>query len=328
MTRPGRLSLTMLIAGCAVAAAPLVPTPAVAQDKYPSQPVSLIVPFNAGGGTDLVARAFAEALKMHLGQAVTVQNLPGAGSAVGTTKLHGSKPDGYTLGMTGGFLVTTTLRGQAKFPATDFTHLARLSLETFVLAVPAASPYRSLAEYLDAARKAPGSVSVGTAGAGALTHLAAAALGHKSGARLNIVHFAGGAKEIAAVLGGHAASGVFSQVEVLPHAVAGGGLRVLATFGEARSEKLPEVPTLKAQGIVGVPPGPWQGIAAPRDLPAPQKATLVTAITRAAQEPSWKAFLQQNGLASHFLTGAGVDGFIKEETETLGALLKSVDITQ
>ena len=328
MTRPDRLSLTRLIAACAVTAAALLPTPAIAQDRYPGQPITLIVPFNAGGGTDLVARAFAEALKLHLGQPVTVQNLPGAGSAVGTTKLHGSKPEGYTLGMTGGFLVTTTLRGQAKFSATDLTHLARLSLETFVLAVPAASPYRTLAEYLEAARKAPGSVSLGTAGAGALTHLAAAALSQKSGARLNIVHFAGGAKEVAAVLGGHAASGAFSQVEVLPHAVAGGGLRVLATFGETRSEKLPEVPTLKEQGIVGVPAGPWQGIAAPKDLPAPHRATLVAAITRAAQEASWKAFLQQSGLASHFLTGAGLDAFLKQEIETLGALLKSVEITQ
>src|SRR3990172_190666 len=246
---------------------------------------------------------------------------PRAASAITSTTLS-------TLGMPGGFLVPTTLRGQAKFPATDFTHLARLSLETFVLAVPAASPYRSLAEYLDAARKAPGSVSVGTAGAGALTHLPAAALGQKSGAKLNIIHFAGGAKEIAAVLGGHAASGVFSQVEVLPHAGAAGGLRVLATFGEARSDKLPEVPTLKEQGIVGVPPGPWQGIAAPKDLPAPHRITLVTAITRAAQEPSWKAFLQQSGLASHFLSGAALDTFLKDEIETLGALLKAGDISQ
>ncbi len=328
MTRSHRLSPTVLLAACAVAAASLLPAPAGAQDRYPSQPVTLIVPFNAGGGTDLVARAFAEALKIQLGQPVTVQNLPGAGSAVGTTKLHGSKADGYTLGMTGGFLITTTLRGQAKFSALDLAHLARLSLETFVLAVPAASPYRSLGEYLEAARKAPGSVSLGTAGAGALTHLAAAALAQKSGARLNIVHFAGGAKEVAAVLGGHANSGVFSQVEVLPHAGAGGGLRVLATFGETRSEKLPAVPTLKEAGIAGVPAGPWQGLAAPKDLPAAQKATLVAAIMRAAQEASWKGFLQQSGLQSHFLTGPDLDAFLKQEIETLGALLKSVEITQ
>src|SRR3989338_10961780 len=328
MTRPLRLSPTIRLAALALAAAALAGGPATAQDKPPSQPVSLIVPFNAGGGTDLVARAFAEALKMHLGQAVTVQNLPGAGSAVGTTKLHGSKPDGYTLGMTGGFLVTTTLRGQAKFSATDLTHLARLSLETFVLAVPAASPYRTLAEVLEASRRAPGAISVGTAGAGALTHLAAEALSQTTGAKLNVVHFAGGAKEIAAVLGGHVNGGVFSQVEVLPHVGASGGLRVLATFGEQRSEKLPEVPTLKEGGIAGVPPGPWQGIAAPRGLPEPVKATLVAAIARASQDAEWKAFLAKSGLASHVLTGPGVAAVLASEIGSLGALLKSVGLAQ
>jgi len=302
--------------------------PVHAQERYPSQPVTLIVPFAAGGGTDLVARAFAEGLKRELGQPVTVQNLPGAGSAIGTTKLHGARPDGYTLGMTGGFLVTTSLRGAAKFPATDFSHLARVSLETFVLAVPAASPYKSLREYLEAARKAPGSISIGTAGAGALTHLAAEALAQRAGARLNVVHFGGGAKEITALLGAHVQSGVFSQVEVLPHAAAAGGVRILATFGETRSDKLPEAPTLKEQGVDGVPAGPWQGIAAPRGLPEPVKAALIAAITRAAQDAAWKTFLQQNGLAASFLTGPPLDAFLAAEIESLGALIKSAGLGQ
>ncbi len=322
MTRRRLVTALTLSLACALT------TPATAQEKYPSQPVALIVPFNAGGGTDLVARAFGEALKKELGQPVTVQNLPGAGSAVGTTKLHSSKPDGYTLGMVGGFLVTTSLRGAAKFPATDLTHLARLSLETFVLAVPAASLYKTLAEYLEASRKAPGTISVGTAGAGALTHLAAEALSQKTAAKLNVVHFAGGAKEIAAVLGGHVNGGVFSQVEVLPHGGAGGGLRVLATFGEQRSEKLPETPTLRELGIGGVPAGPWQGLAAPKGLPEPVKATLLAAITKASQDAQWKAFLQQNGLTSHFLAGAALEEFLKSEIDTLGALLKSVGLGQ
>lgn len=299
-----------------------------AQERYPGQPITLIVPFNAGGGTDLVARAFAEALKAQLGQPIAIQNLPGAGSAVGTTKLHGSRPDGYTLGMVGGFLVTTSLRGAAKFPATDLTHLARLSAETFVLAVPAASPHRALREYLDASRAAPGAVSIGTAGAGALTHLAAEALSQKTGAKLNVVHFAGGAKEIAAVLGGHVNGGVFSQVEVLPHAAAGGGLRVLATFGEARSEKLPDVPTLKETGITGVPAGPWQGIAGPPGLPEPVKAALVAAIAKASQDAEWKAFLAKSGLSAQLATGAELEAFLKFEIDTLGALLKSVGLSQ
>ncbi len=317
-----------LIAAAVLGSLVLLPGPgAPAQDRYPNQAVALIVPFTAGGGTDLVARAFAEVLKTQLGQPVTIQNLPGAGSAVGTTKLHGSKPNGYTLGMVGGFLVTTSLRGAAKFPATDLTHLARLSVETFVLAVPAASPHTSLNAYLDSGRKAPGSVSLGTAGAGALSHLAAEALSQKSAARLNVVHFAGGAKEIAALLGDHVDGGVFSQVEVLPHVGAAGKLRVLATFGEARSDKLPEVPTLRELGITGVPPGPWQGIAAPKGLPEPVRATLVTAITRASGDPGWKAFLQQSGLSSQLLTGPAFETFLQSEIETLGALLKAVGLS-
>jgi tripartite-type tricarboxylate transporter receptor subunit TctC len=257
-----------------------------------------------------------------------VANFPGAGSAIGTTRLHAARPDGYTIGMTGGFLVTTSLRGAVKFPATDLTHLARLSLETFVLAVPRDSPYTSLAEYLDGAHKAPGSVSIGTAGAGALTHLAAEGLAQRSGSRLNVVHFGGGAKEIVALLGGHVQSGVFSQVEVLPHAGQGGGLRVLATFGNARSEKLPGVPTLREQGVTGVPAGPWQGVAAPKGLAEPVKTALAAAITRAVQDQQWKAFLQQNGLASYFLTGPALDAFLASEIETLGALIKSAGLGQ
>lgn len=328
MTRsPARRILLLALAALALGAASAI-APAAAQDRYPSQPVTLIVPFTAGGGTDLVARAFAEALKKELGQPVTILNVPGAGSATGTTKLHGSKPDGYTLGMVGGFLVTTSLRGAAKFPATDLTHLARLSAETFVLAVPSASPYRTLGEYLDAGKKAPGSIGAGTAGAGALTHLAAEALSQRTGARLNVVHFAGGAKEIAAVLGGHVHGGVFSQVEVLPHAGAGGGLRVLATFGEARSEKLPDVPTLKELGVTGVPAGPWQGIAGPKWLPERVKATLVAAATKASHDREWQAFLKTNGLASQLLAGTSLDHFLQAEVQSLGALLKSVGLTQ
>jgi tripartite-type tricarboxylate transporter receptor subunit TctC len=322
---PSPLALAAAVLACALA---LGGPAAAADDKYPDQPLTLIVPFAAGGGTDLVARAFADALKSALGQPVTVANFPGAGSAIGTTRLHAAKADGYTLGMTGGFLVTTSLRGAVKFPATDLSHIARMSLETFVLAVPRESPSSSLAEYLDGARKAPGSVSIGTAGAGALTHLAAEALALRTGTKLNVVHFGGGAKEIAALLGGHVQSGVFSQVEVLPHAGQGGGLRVLATFGDARSEKLPAAPTLKEQGVTGVPAGPWQGVAAPKGLTEPVKALLVGAVTRASQDQQWKAFLQQNGLTSYFLTGPALDAFLSSEIETLGALIKSAGLGQ
>jgi len=309
-----------------LAAAVLLAGPAGAQDRYPSRPITAIVPMNPGGGTDLVGRAFAEALKKPLGQNIVVENVPGAGSAIGTTKLHDSRPDGYTLGVVGGFLVSTSLQGQAKFPATDLTHVARLSQETFVLAVRADAPWKSLAEFLDASRKDPGKITVGTAGAGALTHLAAEALNQKTGAKLNIIHFAGGAKEITAVLGGHVSGGIFSQIEVLPYSSAEAKLRTLAVFSEKRTEKLPAVPTLKEVGIEGVPSGPWQGIAAPKALPDPVKAALVDAATKASQDPAWLDFLSKNGLTPAFLAGPELDAFINQEVETIGGLLKAIGL--
>jgi tripartite-type tricarboxylate transporter receptor subunit TctC len=300
--------------------------PSGAQERFPARPLTAIVPMNPGGGTDLVGRAFAEALKKPLGQNIVVENVPGAGSAIGTTKLHGAKADGYTLGVVGGFLVSTSLQGQAKFPATDFTHLARLSQETFVLAVKADAPWKSLAEFLEASRQAPGKVTLGTAGAGALTHLAAEALTQKTGAKLNIIHFAGGAKEIAAVLGGHVSGGIFSQIEVLPYSGAEAKLRALAVFGDRRTDKLSQTPTLKELGISGVPPGPWQGLAAPKGLPETAKKILVDAAIRAGQDPAWLEFLGKNGLTPAFLAGPELDAFLKEEVKTIGGLLKTVGI--
>lgn len=300
--------------------------PVCAQDTYPARPVTVIVPMNPGGGTDLVGRAFAEALKKHLGQSFAVENVPGAGSAIGTTKLHGSRPDGYTIGVMGGFLVSTSLLGAAKFPVTDLTQLARLSQETFVLAVKADAPWKTLAEFLEASRKEPGKITLGTAGSGALTHLAAEALNRQTAATLNIIHFAGGAKEVTAVLGGHVSGGIFSQVEVLPYAGADAKLRTLAVFGEARTDKLPQVPTLKELGIAGVPPGPWQGLAAPKNLPAAAKHTLVEGSRKASRDPAWLDFLGKNGLTSAFLAGADLDAFLREEVETIGALLKAIGL--
>jgi tripartite-type tricarboxylate transporter receptor subunit TctC len=310
----------------AVVLVALLVLPAWGQERYPAKPVSVIVPMSPGGGTDMVGRAFAEALKKQLGQSFVVENVAGAGSAIGTTKLHGSKADGYTLGIVGGFLVSTSLQGAAKFPATDLTHIARLSQETFVLAVLADSPWKTVADFAEASKKEPGKITLGTAGSGAMTHLAAEALSQKTGAKFNLIHFAGGAKEITAVLGGHVSGGVFSQVEVLPHSGAGGKLRVLAVFSDKRTDKLPDIPTLKEQGIQGVPPGPWQGLAGPKGMPEPVKKALVEAAAKASEDRDWQDFLGKNGLTSSFLAGPEMDVFLAQEIEMIGGLMKAIGL--
>jgi tripartite-type tricarboxylate transporter receptor subunit TctC len=301
------------------------PSTAFAQEKYPSRPIHFIVPMTAGGGTDRVARALSEALKNHLPQPVLVENQPGAGSVVGMSKLHTSKPDGYTLGVVGGYLITTTLQGMAKFPATDFTLVARTSGEAFCLTVPVDSKYRSLSEIITASQADPDKITLANAGTGALTHLASVAINQSAGAKFRFIPFEGGAKELTAVLGAHVDAGVFSLSEVLGHSVSGGKLRTLVVFSEKRSPLLPDVPTLQELGIKGIPEGPWQGVAAPKGLPDDIRAALIEAVHKAVQEPSWKEFMEKFGYADRFLPGKEFERFFEGELQVFEKLIRAVE---
>lgn len=295
-----------------------------AQERYPAKPIYLIVPMTAGGGTDKVARALAESLKNHLPQPVLVENVPGAGSAVGMSKLHASKPDGYTLGVLGGYLITTALQGMTKFPPADFTHIAKTSADTFIFSVPADSRYKSLKEMIEAAKAEPDVVTLANAGTGALTHLACVALNQSAGVQFRHVPFVGGAKELTALLGKHIDAGVFSMSEVIGHSQPGGKIRNLAIFSAKRFPKLPDVPTLLELGIRGIPEGPWQGVGAPKGLPEDVKNILVEAIGKAVNEPYWKDFLDKFGYSEGFLPGKEFEEFFKSDLQMLDKLMRSI----
>ena len=294
------------------------------QEKYPSKPIHLIVPMAAGGGTDRVARALAETLKNYLPQPVLVENLPGAGSVTGMSKLHTSKPDGYTLGVVSGYLITTALEGMAKFPATDFTFIAKTSADTFTFSVPAESKYKTLKEMIEASKAEPDKITLANAGTGALTHLASVALNQNAGAKFRIVPFVGGANELTALLGGHIDAGVFSMSEVLGQSQPGGKIRNLAVFSDRRTPKLPETPSLSELDIKGIPEGPWQGIAAPKGLPEDIKNILIEAIGKATKDPYWKGFIDKFGYADRFLPGKEFEAFFKEDIQMLEGLMKSI----
>jgi putative tricarboxylic transport membrane protein len=294
------------------------------QEKFPSKPIHLIVPMAAGGGTDRVARALAETLKNHLPQPVLVENLPGAGSVTGMSKLHTSKPDGYTLGVASGYVITTALEGIAKFPPADFTFIARASADTFTFSVPADSKYKTLKEMIEASKTEPDKITLANAGTGALTHLASVALNQNAGSKFRLVAFVGGAPELTALLGGHIDSGVFSMSEVLGHSQPGGKIRNLAVFSEKRTPKLPETPTLLELGIKGIPEGPWQGIAGPKGMPDDIRNILIEAMRKASNDPYWKDFLEKFGYADRFLPGREFEAFFKGDIQMLEGLLKSI----
>jgi len=297
---------------------------AYSQEKYPGRPIHLTVPMAAGGGTDRVARAFAEALKNFLPQPVLVENVAGAGSVTGMSKVHTSKPDGYTLGLASGYMISTALQGMTKYPADDFTLIAAISQDTFTFSVPAESKYKTFKEIVEASKADPDKITLANAGTGALTHLASVAMNQSTGAKFRIVPFVGGAKELTALLGGHVDAGIFSMSEVLGQTGPGGKIRNLAVLSQKRTPKLPEVPTLSELGIKGaIPEGPWQGLCAPKGLPDDVKSVLVEAVGKAAKDPTWRDFLDKFGYTDRFMTGKEFEDYFRTDTQMLESLLKA-----
>jgi tripartite-type tricarboxylate transporter receptor subunit TctC len=314
-----------MIARLAVAVFLLLGSPVLAQERPPVRTVTVIVAGNQGEGLDQAGRIMAAALAANLGQTVAVQNVPGAMTA-GLARLRDAAPDGLTLGMVGSFAITAPLSGAVPFGPRDLSYLAHLARDTFVLAVPQASPYRTLRDFLAAGSGVTPPVGIGTAGAGTLAHVAAASIAQVAAVNLNIVPFPGPAALWTAVRDNRVASGVLLQSEISPHFSRGVGPRPLAVFGDIRSSRLAGVPTAAEQNLTGTPAGPWIGIGAPPGLTEPARKGLVAAITKAADDPKWKAYVQAQGLAGGLLTGATLDRFIDSDIESLRVTMQSLGL--
>lgn len=230
---------------------------------FPSRAITLIAPSVPGGSTDAICRAMADAVGRRLGVTVVVENKAGAGGTLGALALAGARPDGYTAALLPLGVFRIALMQKTAFdPLRDIAYVAGLGGFVFGLAVPAAAPYRTLADLLAHARKHPGEVTYGHAGIGSTPHLAVEELALKTGVQLTPVPYKGSNEALAALLGGHV-SMMSGTTEFLPH-VQAGKLRVLATLGENRAAAFPDVPTLRETGVdivnesrfgIGVPRG-------------------------------------------------------------------------
>ncbi|MBP2227794.1 tripartite-type tricarboxylate transporter receptor subunit TctC [Azospirillum agricola] len=269
--------------------------------EYPTKPIELTVPYAAGGGTDLVARAYADAVKKHLPQSMGVVNKTGGGGAVGLTEIMAARADGYKVGM--GTVEITLLPhlGVARFSVDDFTPIARLNAEPSAITVKADAPWKTIEEFLADAKANPGKVRIGNSGTGAIWHLAAEALQNRTGLTFNHIPFDGANPAVTSLLGGHIEAVSVSPAEVSSQ-VAGGQLRMLAVMADERSKAFPEVPTLKEKGI-DLQVATWRGIVVPKKTPAAIVDTLRTASKAAAEEASFR-----EQLAKMNLTWAYADG--------------------
>lgn len=266
----------------ACAAAPLAPLSALASTAFPRKPVTLVVPFAAGGNLDLVARAIAPALQEALGQSIVVDNRAGAGGAIGAMAAARAEADGHTLLVTTPNALTVLPRMvKTQYALQDFTPVGRVSSTALVLVTRGqGSPFADAGALLQAARQKPGTVTMGHAGLGTTNHVALMLLEDATGARFNLVAYKGGAPALVDVMGGQTDVGCDQLSSSLQH-IQSGALRALAVMGATRDPLLPGVPTLQEAGVKGFDASTTTGLLAPRATPADVAATLNAAVNRA-----------------------------------------------
>jgi len=261
-----------------------VGAPALAAE-FPTKEVQILIPYAPGGATDLVFRALAATTSKSLGKAVVVVNKPGGGGAVGFTEAAQAKPDGYTL--VTAITPVTILPHQVKtaFTYKDFEPIINVVDDPAMFQVRADSPWKTLSEFLDYARKNPGMLTVGNSGAGGGVHLIALAFEKAAGVKFNHIPFAGGGPSVTALLGGHIHAVSVSPPEGISH-VKAGKLRIIALFSAKRMPAFPEVPTVREQGVNFVM-GQWRGLAAPKGTPPDVIKKLHDAFKRGMEDPAF-----------------------------------------
>jgi len=290
-----RVALGVTITIAAVAASFLA-GPASAGAKYPVKPIIFIVPNEAGSSADTMARALTEKMQGTLGQPVVVTNKPGGGSSIGSRELHNAKPDGYTIGMASGTIVTNKLQGLLPYDYRDFNVLgAYLNWGPALLAsTKTKRPFNSLEQVLAYAKEHPDDVSISTGSVGQIWWIATIAFARATGLKFNILpQTASSAATTLQVAGGHTDLGV-TDVTSAKSQIEAGNIKVLAIFGSQRlTGRFSAVPSLKELGY-DVPTYSTHVALAPPGLPEEISENLVRTVRTAADDPEFKSLLAQN----------------------------------
>ncbi len=314
MSRPNLLSaarrflLASALAGVAAAAAPSL---ALAQ-AFPNKPITLIVPWPAGGSTDRHLRGLAEIAGRHLGQPVVVSNQPGAGGTLGPgTMALNARPDGYTIAQYPmGMLRIPHMQKQQWHPLNDFSFIVGVSGYTFGFVVKADAPFKTFNDYVEAARKAPGGVNYGSTGNGTSPHLLMEEVAAAAKVQLTHVPYKGNADLMQSLIGGHVMAA--SDATGWDKFVDGGQMRLLVTFGENRTKRWPNVPTAKELGYGVVSSSPY-GLVGPKGMDPAVVKVLHDAFRKAMEDPKHLELLEQLNQDPWYRSG---DDYAKWAAET------------
>jgi tripartite-type tricarboxylate transporter receptor subunit TctC len=315
--------MTRLLALLALAVASAAP----AQDAYPTRPITIIVPFPPGGVADIVARVTAPAMERSLGQPVVVANRPGAGGTVGAAALANSPADGYTLLMALASISTNPeqdrLSGrQAAFQLTQLAPVARISIEPMLLAVRAESPYKSLQDVVEDAKKRPGRISYASSGLYGVYHVATEMFTHNAGIRLHHIPYKGGAPALLALLSGEVDIGLVTRSVGLKHLQAG-TLRPLAAWGSKRWEQFPALATVKELGFEAEY-NLWSGLFAAAGTPEPVMKKVREAVRVAVEDAQFRSAMEKLQASVAYLDAPEFRKFWEDDAARLSEAVRRI----
>ena len=316
---------TLLSASSAIAfAIATLVGPAAAQDKWPSKPITYVVPFPAGGTTDILARLISQKLGPALGTTVIVENRAGAGGNIGSDFVAKAAPDGYTIlgGTISSHAINVSLYPKLPYdPVKSFAPVALIGTNANVLVVGAASPYKTVQELTAAAKAKPGSISFASAGNGTSQHLSGEL--YKGMAGLDMVHvpYKGSAPAMQDVIGGQVPM-MFDTSVVAGPFIESGKVRALAVTSAKRTPQLPNVPTMAESGVAGYDLQSWQAIFAPAGTPAPILLRLQSEVAKIIKSPEIQERLGKLGMEPSAMTAEQFAAFQASEIAKWAKVIK------
>ena len=323
-----RTTVRTLLTALVMASSPglLLAQPA-GKAPYPTRPIRLIVPFSPGGPNDIAARILSVGLFEKMGQAVVVTNMPGAGGRVGSKAAAKADADGYTLMMGGtnlNVVIPASHRNLDYDPVGDLVPVAAIASDEMLVAINPSLPVKTVKEFVEYSKKNPGKVNSGAA-PGIGPHFAIEMFSLRSGAVSSFVPYKGAAPAITDLVAGHIQWTITNKAVLLPF-IQKGQLRALAVTSDARMTELPDTPTLKESGVLGVPSTNWYGLFAPKGTPAPIVAQLKQVVKDVVQMERTRSAVEKAGLDLYTGSTEFSEILSKQRSEWAG-IVKETGIT-
>jgi tripartite-type tricarboxylate transporter receptor subunit TctC len=325
---PQALSLQRRHLVAAITAAAALACGAAQAETWPSRPITLIVPFPAGGTTDVLARALAEKLSGPLGQSVIVESKPGAGATLGAEYVAKARPDGHTLlvGAVHHTIAPSVYKKLGYDFQKDLAPITTIALVPNVLVVNAATPAKNVAELVALLKARPGEYNYGSNGNGTAQHLIGTQFENLTGASLVHIPYKGSGPLATDLLGGQVTMSFDTVTPVLPH-IKAGKLRALAVTTARRSSALPDVPTLDEAGLKGFNIGTWFGVLAPAATPREILARLNTEMVKVIQSPEFRKRMDEIGAEPIGNSAEQMAQQIRSETDKFARMVKEANVT-